>query len=90
MIRVDEQGCLSRMLQTLSIFVRCVQKTGIQDSSSVIQLASPSDPAIKFYLRHSRDSETEASGVAGVGVALREREKLNYWIGSQSTAIYRQ
>uniref|UniRef100_A0A183BEW0 Kinesin motor domain-containing protein n=1 Tax=Echinostoma caproni TaxID=27848 RepID=A0A183BEW0_9TREM len=55
LMRIGQQACLARTLETLTIDVCCIQETRIQDSSSTIRLTSPSNPSVKFHLRLSGD-----------------------------------
>lgn len=81
-MRVGQQECLARALETLAVDVCCIQLTRIHGSSSVIRLTSQSSPSVKFCLRLSGDSEAPASGVVAIGVALIERAEAELldWI----------
>ena len=82
LMRIGQQAGLARTLETLAIDVCCLQETRIQDSSTIIRLTPPSNQSVMFHLRLSGDPEAQASGLAGVGVALSERAEaaLIDWI----------
>ncbi|CAH8632296.1 unnamed protein product [Dicrocoelium dendriticum] len=83
LLQIGQQAALSRTLETLSIDICCLSETRLQDSSSVLNLRSPSDDTSStFSLRPSGDDAASSTGQVGVGIALSPRAEaaLVDWI----------
>ena len=79
--QAGQQAALALTLDSLDIDVCCVSETGIRDANIMTELTAPSVSS-RFWLRTSDDSESVATGSAGVGIVLSQKAEccLDDWI----------
>ncbi|TNN07774.1 hypothetical protein EWB00_007528, partial [Schistosoma japonicum] len=80
---------LFQTLESRSIDVCCVSETRIQDPSKIINLISPyqNKETARFTLRVSGSPDAASHGLAGVGMALRQKSSCDNHRGISLTNI---
>lgn len=74
---IGQQAALVRTMESFAIEVCCLSETRLQDSNTVVRLASNADFGTKYFLHLSGDTEAAANGLAGVGIVLSDKAEAS-------------